>query len=43
MMGLKSGVIENILLINVEIIGKNWIWRFSNKMVNKLMVFYFII
>lgn len=42
-MGLKSGVIESILLINEGIIGKIWIWGFGNKMVNKLMVFYFII
>jgi hypothetical protein len=41
MMGLESGAIENTLLINEEIMGKNQIRGFGNKTVNKLMAFHF--
>ena len=43
MMGcLKSGEIENTLLINEGIMGKTQIRGFGNKTVNKLMAFHFI-
>jgi hypothetical protein len=41
MMDLKSGAIENTLLISGKIIGKNRIRGFGNKTVNKFMAFHF--